>query len=268
MTAGLLAPAGAEPVAEPVTVTLPDALAEWTLQPVPAGEYTFADPAREGAVETIGLGPFWVGTTEVTWDLYDVFAFGLDLTDAEIAAGAEAEVRPSMPYGAPDEGFGHQGYAALRMTFHAATQFCAWLTRRTGDWYRLPTEAEWVWLAHLDAAPEADRDAVAWSADNAGGQAQPVGQKAAGRLGLHDLFGNVAEWCVASDGQGVVRGGSWRDPAGSVGPDARQTDSPDWQMSDPQVVKSRWWLTDAPFVGFRILRDPRPAPAPEAAETP
>ncbi len=231
--------------------------------PVPAGTYSFADPAKDGATSDLELGPLWVSKTEVTWDLYDVYAFQLDLSEQEIAAGTEAKIRPSMPYGAPDEGFGHQGYPALRMTLHAAQSFCRWLTRKTGHHYRLPTEAEWEYLASLDIAPDTKSEDVAWYWDTSDGTTHPVGQKPAGRLGLQDILGNVAEWCVASDGGGVVRGGSYNDKADEVGLTARKPYHPDWQMTDPQIVKSTWWLTDAPFLGLRVIRDPKPAPADE-----
>ena len=251
----------ADEVDGPYTETIGKSLAEFEMVPVPAGQHTFADPAKEGEQSEPEIGPFWVSKTEVTWDLYDVYAFQLDLTDKEVAAGTEAKIRPSMPYGAPDEGFGHQGYPALRMTLHAADMFCKWLTRKTGHWYRLPTEAEWEYLATLDVDADAKLEDLAWYWDNSDGTTHPVGEKQVGKLGLVDILGNVAEWCVASDGSGVIRGGSYDDKADEVGIAARKAYDPDWQMTDPQIVKSTWWLTDAPFLGLRVIRDPRPAPA-------
>jgi hypothetical protein len=54
----------------------------------------------------------------------------------------------------------------------------------------------------------------------------------------------------------VVRGGSWRDAAGQVGPTARARQQEAWNERDPQIPKSSWWLSDGPFVGFRIVREP------------
>ena len=58
---------------------------------------------------------------------------------------------------------------------------------------------------------------------------------------------------LLENGEGVIRGGSWRDDA--VGPAARAVYSPLWQERDPQFPKSRWWLSDGPFIGFRIIRE-------------
>jgi hypothetical protein len=67
------------------------------------------------------------------------------------------------------------------------------------------------------------------------------------------MLGNVAEWVTSADGRPMVRGGSFTDPPEQVSPVARATQSPAWNETDPQFPKSRWWLADAPFVGFRIV---------------
>jgi formylglycine-generating enzyme required for sulfatase activity len=167
--------------------------------------------------------------------------------------------RPSHPYGAPDYGCGHAGYPAISIARAGAEAFCEWLTTRTGKRYRLPTESEWAHAAALAAGgkpPTSERlAAVAWHRENAESRTHSVGRKSADALGLFDLFGNAAEWVTTSDGTPVVRGGSFRDPADAVGPDARAVLTDAWNQRDPQLPKSRWWLSDAPFVGFRIVSD-------------
>jgi formylglycine-generating enzyme required for sulfatase activity len=201
----------------------------------------------------------WVGRTEVTWDMYDAFALSVP-DSVERRPERDATARPTRPYGAPDYGWGHAGFPVISVAFTAAEAFCAWLSARMGKKYRLPTEAEWDRLAALATRatmPSGPRlDAVAWHQGNSGGRTHRVGEKEPDALGLHDLFGNAAEWVVTSAGRPVVRGGSFRDPVARVGPSARTVQDDTWNERDPQIPQSRWWLSDAPFVGFRIVREP------------
>ena len=125
------------------------------------------------------------------------------------------------------------------------------------DGYRLPTEAEWSYacLGGATGVGFPDLDLAAWFKDNAGGSTRPVGAKAANGLGLHDMIGNVWEWCQdsfqyparpgvaraepASGGNRVRRGGSWNDVRSVVSDDCRTGQYP--------AQKNR-------FTGFRIVR--------------
>ena len=209
---------------------------------------------------TVTVQSFLIGRTEVTWDMYDVFALGLDSSRG--GTGADAIARPSQPYGAPDYGWGHAGYPAISITRAAAESFCQWLSNRTGKKYRLPTEAEWLRAADLasggSSAPA--RDAIAWHRGNANARTHAVATKKPDALGLFDLFGNAAEWVTTSDGALVTRGGSFRDSVDPTGPPARAVQDSSWNERDPQLPKSTWWLSDGPFVGFRLAAD---GPAPE-----
>jgi formylglycine-generating enzyme required for sulfatase activity len=231
--------------------SVPGTLVSFDMVPVPGGTVTV-----DGTPVTVA--PFHIGRTEVTWDLYDVFALGLDVPKT---GKSDAAARPSQPYGAPDQGWGHAGHPAISIASTAAQAFCEWLSAKTGKTYRLATEAEWMHAARLAARAEtlspAQRDELAWHRENASKRTHPVGTKTPDALGLADLFGNAAEWVTTSDGKFVTRGGSFRDPAPAVGPSARAEQDDSWNERDPQLPKSSWWLSDGPFVGFRLVQSGR-----------
>jgi formylglycine-generating enzyme required for sulfatase activity len=191
--------------------------------------------------------------------MYDVFMLRLD--SARAKGPADALARPSPPYAVPDYDWGHAGYAAISISFHAANAFAEWLSVKTGHRYRLPTEGEWEQVARLaagsdSAIPRAQLDSLAWHRENANRQAHAVASKKPDRLGLHDLFGNAVEWVTTGQTPPVTRGGSFRDDPATMGPKSRAAQAPSWTERDPQLPSSRWWLTDGPFVGFRLVRDP------------
>ncbi len=203
------------------------------------------------AAGDIEVAPFWISRTEVLWDLYDVYVFGLDRPAN--AGGADAVARPTRPYVLPGEGFGHAGRPAIGMTHHAATQFVAWLSAKTGRVYRLPTEAEWT-LACRAGGTESS-PASAWTRANADARTHPPGALAANSLGIHDLVGNVAEWIEGADGRPAAAGGAFDDEPANASCAARRHQTPAWNATDPQLPKSRWWLPDAPFVGIRLVAE-------------
>jgi formylglycine-generating enzyme required for sulfatase activity len=201
------------------------------------------------------IAPFLIGRTEVTWDMYD--AYWLQQAPQEVAGGADAVARPTQPYGAPDYGWGHAGFPVISVTRAAAEAFCEWLSLVTGRRYRLPTDAEWEHVAAL--ALQGGRtpgDSIAWHARNSDGRTHAVGTLAQDALGLHDLFGNAAEWVVVPGDSNVARGGSFRTDTSELGIRTREVQNWSWNERDPQLPKSRWWLSDAPFVGFRLVREP------------
>ena len=99
-------------------------------------------------------------------------------------------------------GFGSRGNPAICMTHHAAMEYCRWLSAKTGKLYRLPTEAEWEYAARAgtttpysfgEGAEELGE--YAWYVENAE-KPMPVGKKKPNPWGLHDMHGNVSEWCI------------------------------------------------------------------------
>jgi formylglycine-generating enzyme required for sulfatase activity len=244
----------------------------------------------EGPQFKCKVGPFWMAKVETTWDLYDLYWKDENITEGdkrrnEPVVTKDALTRPTPPYS--DETFGHgrEGKPVLGITHHAALMYCQWLSRKTGKPYRLPTEAEWEYACRAGAAtaypwgndPEKLGD-YAWYGKNAEEDTHEVGKKQPNAWGLYDMLGNVGEWCVdhysPTDYQQykggpvsnpvrkptafkysyVVRGGSWADPADRCRSAARRGSDKTWLKRDPQRPQSIWWMTDADFVGFRVVR--------------
>lgn len=232
-----------------------------------------------------GIKPFWMGRTEVAWEAMDVFVYRLDEGQTKDApapqapAQPDAQSRPSKPYIPPDRGFGHEGFAAISVTHRTATEFARWLAAKSGRAFRLPSEAEWEHAARAggpgerglpDTAPLGD---YAWIEANADDSPHPVGTKKPNAWGLRDILGNVGEWVDAPDGP-VLKGGSYRDVPEKVTIGSRARQDSSWNSTDPQVPKSKWWLSDAPFAGVRVVCEMtaeeahRAFPAPPAPASP
>jgi len=244
-----------DPGGKPFSDPIPGTTVSIDMVPIPAGQFK---PAKG---DTIEIKAMYMSKCEITWDAYDIFAFQLDMSDKDKAAGVDAKSRPSRPYGDQTHGFGHAHYPAIHITRYAAEQFCVWLSKKTGRKYRLPTEAEWEYACRAggDGHPK-DLDKIAWYFDNADDKAHPVGKKAPNAWGLCDILGNVAEYVTIpgepEKAKPTACGGSYDDKPEDVHCAARKHQDETWNSTDPQNPKSRWWLSDGPFVGFRVVCEP------------
>jgi formylglycine-generating enzyme required for sulfatase activity len=247
----LAAPLGAQEI---TTDSLPGQRLTWEMVRVPGGRVTVPGP-NGPVVRTVES--FLIGRTEVPWELYDVFYLRLDVPRAE-RQQVDAASRPSRPYGAPDRGFGHRGFATISLTHASAVRFAAWLSARTGHAYAVASEAQWQRAADLGVGPlaPASYGEHAWFAPNAEGTPHPIATRAPDRLGLFDMLGNVGEWATAEDGTPILRGGSFLTRSADLAPTYRERQIPTWNQTDPQDPKSRWWLSDGPFAGVRLVRIP------------
>jgi formylglycine-generating enzyme required for sulfatase activity len=326
--AGLNAPAvpgtpGAFGVAEQ---KIPGSSVSFILVPVPGGIFLMGSPAvekgrrtDEGPVVRVKLDSFWMEEHEVTYEEYILFQ------DEALDKGPVPDgiTRPSPPYIDFTLGMGKTGgFPANSMSQYAAIMYCKWLYKKTGVFYRLPTEAEWEYACRAGAAtaypfgnePEdgerksggAGRDRpgddrsksgvqgqgndpaklslYAWWKGNSEEKYHAVKQLAPNAWGLYDMLGNVAEWTldqyqadyfvrIGSQPSNplmtpvrkypvTLKGGSYRDEASGLRCAARIPSESKWNARDPQIPKSQWWNTDAPFIGFRIIR---PVKQPDAA---
>ena len=171
---------------------------------VPAGSFMmggrtdYATPAHSVAIPK----QFAIGRYEVTFAEWDA-----------CLAERACKARPS------DRGWGRNRNPVMNVSWLDAKDFAAWVSQKTGQKYRLPSEAEWEYAARANT-----RGTYWWGADVGSrrancngcgtGQAQktlPVGSFPPNAFGLYDTSGNVAEWvedCWHADYQGAPADGS------------------------------------------------------------
>lgn len=283
----------------PYEQTIPGSNLKSKMVPVQAGEFTIGSPATEkdrkadeGPQQKIKISAFWMGAYEVTRDEFD--AFYKDETTSE-NADVDAITRPSPQYVDLSWGMGKEGgYPVNSMSQLAALMYCRWLYNKTGIFYRLPTEAEWEYACRAGSSTayyfgddSTQLENYAWYAKNSEDKYHKVGQKKPNAWGLYDMLGNVMEWTLdhydekryeklANATDPVVeankmkypktlRGGGFASRAAELRAANRIPSTPEWNVRDPQIPKSKWWLTEAMWVGFRIVR-PLQQPTKEEIE--
>jgi formylglycine-generating enzyme required for sulfatase activity len=240
---------------KPETVSIPDSKVKFDLIKLPGGKTKVGDPGRE-----VDLKPFSIGVREVTWDEYSLYY------EARKAARLDGVTRPSQPDVIdPKEPFPNgepQGgtHPAISVGWYGAVGYCEWLTRKTGQKYRLPTEAEWEYAARGGASEPGGLEELAWFEANSGKNSHEVGKKKPNPFGLYDVLGNAWENCLEPFAppahQPVVRGGGWNTLAKDLKLTKRVGYTDDWAVRDPKHPLRLWWLTDGNFVGFRVVRIP------------
>jgi len=188
---------------------------------IPGGRF---DMGPNGSKQRVTLAnPFYLGVTEVTLGQYRKFK------PHHLVPGAATE-------------FNQEDRPAAMVSYNDARAFCAWLTEQpvekaAGRTYGLPTEAQWEWAARAGTESsryfgDTDKGQAEYSWFNVtytpnpqhetnGRGRQPVAGLKSNAWGLHDMLGNVWEWCENPriDDAGletrdpVMRGGSWRSGA-------------------------------------------------------
>ncbi|MGW4199297.1 formylglycine-generating enzyme family protein [Streptomyces sp. NPDC005004] len=215
---------------------------------VPSGRVVLSD-RRTRRSWPVEVAPFLMSAVPVTQGWY-----------AELIGGRPSSVRGER---LPVEG----------VSWWDAVRFCNALSRREGlrpayrlpetgteaadpaapDWdttadgYRLPTEAEWEHACRADTTGPryGPLGEVAWYQGNSGGRPHPVGGKRPNTWGLHDMLGNVWDWCwdvydpEVYGTYRVLRGGGWADEHWSCRASVRRRGHPTFRIDD---------------VGFRVAR--------------
>ena len=197
---------------------------------IPAGSFRMGDIQGGGddyekPVHRVSVQAFLMSATEVTFAQWDacVAAGGCDDSDPRSAGG--------------DNGWGRGSRPVIEVSWEDAQQYVKWISAKTGEQYRLPTEAEWEYAARAGSESKYSwGNSIGKNKANCDGcgsrwdysQTAPVASFTANAFSLYDMHGNVWEWTqncwnvsyrgAPSDGSAwlsgrcgsrVLRGGSW-----------------------------------------------------------
>jgi formylglycine-generating enzyme required for sulfatase activity len=173
----------------------------------------------------------------------------------------------------------------VMVTWQQAVDFCDWLSKKEGRPYRLPTEAEWEYACRASTTSLYHTgDTLTAKQANFGetpdGQRRDkplaVGSFPANAWGLHDMHGNVAEWCL--DWHGTYAAGEQADPVGRAAGWAKVTRGWSYLVASHDLGAVRYCRcanraghlpTDANrLTGFRVVLGEMPATKPLPAEEP
>ena len=257
---------------KPYTETIPGTGVTFDMVPIPGGRFMLGSPPTEkgrkedeGPQVEVEVEPFFMGKHEVTWPEYQAFLDNFRRLAARppqpIPAdkAADAVTYPTPEYaletGPIFDRMGRgPGYPAVTMSHFAARQYCKWISKKTGRFYRLPTEAEWEYACRAGTKTAfsfgndaKQLDAFAWHFDNSplrdgDGAYRKVGQKQPNPWGLYDMHGNVAEWCIDE------YRADWYASLARRGGVVHWSDAVRWPGGDspyPRVVRGGSWESDA-----------------------
>jgi sulfatase modifying factor 1 len=226
---------------------------------IPAGTFTMGSPATETDRQDIETQhpvtiskAFYIQTTEVTQGQWTA------------VMGTEPWKGKVYVKEGPD-------YAATYVSWNDAVAYCKKLSEKEGKTYRLPTEAEWEYACRAGTETrwsfgddEKEFGDYAWHDRNALdiGEEYPhqVGLKKPNAFGLHDMHGNVLEWCHDYYGRDYYKQSPAKDPTGPTSGSSRVLRGGSWNF-DSRSSRSAYRssrrdadLRDS-LLGFRLVRE-------------
>lgn len=220
--------------------------------------------AGENARDVTLSHGFWIGETEVTQAMWEQLSGQPFATFMAISK----KEHPEESIGPDHPAFSISWEKLRGSTARPVGLFQSlntYLSEAGSSWkVDLPTEAQWEYACRAgggEAPPKIDQ--IAWFRGNSKGTCHPVGTKDANPWGIHDMQGNLHEWCFdwfqesyeglpttdpvgpASGWKRVMRGGGYHSPAQSCSATSRA---------------SAYEMTAHPLIGFRLVLKPGDAP--------
>ncbi|MCQ2318171.1 MAG: SUMF1/EgtB/PvdO family nonheme iron enzyme [Bacteroidales bacterium] len=215
---------------------------------VKGGTFTMGATSEQGSdadsdekpTHSVTLSDYYIGKFEVTQELWEA-------------------VMGSNP-----SHFKGSNLPVEKVSWNDCQMFVKNLNSLTGKNFRLPTEAEWEYAARGGNKSKgdkysgsSDKNDVAWYDDNSGGRTRPVGTKSPNELGIHDMSGNVWEWC--QDWYGNYGSGSHTNPQGASSGSYRVYRGGGWS-SDAEYCRvsnrSNYSPVRGSNLGFRVVLIP------------
>jgi sulfatase modifying factor 1 len=256
------------------------------------------DPSVEHPPHSVRITrPFYLGTFEVTRGQFAEF-----VTDSGHVTDAESDGEGGWGYDAtttfsaqkPEFNWRSTGFSqtdshpVVNITWHDATAFCEWLSRKERKTYRLPTEAEWEYACQagattqfatgdsssslqgygnmMDAAfktkfPKVDyAKSPIFEFDDGWAFTAPVGRFKPNPFGLHDMHGNVWEWCSDWYSSTYYATSPAVDPAGATSGSSRVSRGGGWELTARSCRSAFRYGDDPSFrsndLGFRVALSP------------
>lgn len=238
----------------------------------------------EKPVHKVKLSTYWISPHEITNEEFAVFLndqfkfFKVDPDGGEVNYKGKLiydficescdDTNDQILYEEYNGGFevvaGFEKYPVSTVTWFGAKSFCDWMSKKTGEKFRLPTEAEWEFAARggkktkgYDYSGGNDIDEIAWYQDNSDSGPHEVATKEPNELGLYDMTGNVWEHCA--DWYSDYADGTQKDPKGPEEGEDRVTRGGAYDIDgyNSRVATRAHYFDVNSFraYGFRIVRE-------------